>query len=157
MTCTPPGRRGQAASAVQQDRSGYVGADTGFVTNGQQVGSSMHVDGAAAQLRACVYLTGVARGGGGLTVQPGSHTALFHLMRSEYNYEPDPTFQPALERLAAGGGAAERTGPAGTVIFFHARLAHAAGVNRRPGTTRSPPHDWYPQALFLGPKKSVRL
>eukprot|EP01051_Picozoa_sp_SAG22_P007459 SAG22_NODE_526_length_9463_cov_8.286523_9_plen_263_part_00 len=106
--------------------------------NAQQVGSAMHVDGAAGQLAACVYLTDVAAGGGGLTVLPRSCHALGAHFYSEYNYDPMPTYAAALGALTARAGtdAVEVAAPAGSVVFFHGRLAHAAGVNTHRGTHR---------------------
>eukprot|EP01046_Picozoa_sp_COSAG06_P005519 COSAG06_NODE_247_length_19150_cov_18.943100_5_plen_339_part_00 len=135
--------------ATQQDAAA-VAAD-----KAQQVGSSMHVDGAASQLSACVYLSDVRAGGGGLTVLAGSHLPLGAEFTSEFNYEPKPSsFASKLASLTASAAAAaaaaasassdkqgqasmvEVVAPAGSVIFFHARLAHAAGVNTLPGTAR---------------------
>ena len=71
--------------AAQQDAA--VLAD-----KAQQVGSAMHVDGAASQLGACLYLSDVPAGGGGFTVLPRSHVPLAREFTSEYNYDPSPSF-----------------------------------------------------------------
>lgn len=137
--------------------SAQLGAEAVAADMAQQVGNSMHVDGAAAQVSACLYLSDVARGGGGLTVIAGSHLELYSEFTSEFNYEPKPSFAPKLALLtatacaspgcteeAAGvattGGRAGRMvevdAPAGSVVFFHSRLAHAAGVNTLRDTAR---------------------
>jgi hypothetical protein len=139
--------------SAQQDAEA-VAAD-----KAQQVGNSMHVDGAAAQLSACLYLSDVTLGGGGLTVLTGSHHLLNSEFTSEFNYEPKPSFAPKLAELISAaccrdrdntstdaprtatkgsraGRMVEVAAPAGSVIFFHSRLAHAAGVNTLHATAR---------------------
>ena len=136
--------------------SAQQGAEAVAADMAQQVGNAMHVDGAAAQVSACLYLSDVALGGGGLTVIAGSHLELYSEFTSEFNYEPKPSFAPKLALLTAtacastgwtevadvastgsrAGRMIEVDAPAGSVVFFHSRLAHAAGVNSLRDTAR---------------------
>lgn len=89
-----------------------------------------HTDGHHFLVGTLTYLTPVESGGGGFTVWPGSHLA----MRSGFTHEAGPAWQPTYHRdlygYALRHAPVEIVGQPGTVIFWHHRLAHAAGFNR---------------------------
>ena len=89
-----------------------------------------HTDGHHFLVGTLSYLTDVAVGGGGFCVWPGSHLA----MRSGFTHEAGPAWEPTYHRELYGftlrNAPVEIVGPPGTVIFWHHRLAHAAGFNR---------------------------
>lgn len=116
-----------------------------------------HVDGYGAHFRnpddkqsgtydyytigATVYLDQVKRGGGGFTVFPGSHW-LAEQYYQDHSLE-SPGWLGQLPGLTEDGNwdydtylhrqlrARELTGPPGTVILWHMRLLHGAGINQR--------------------------
>ena len=53
-----------------------------------QAGVNLHVDGAAAQLSAGLYLSDVRPGGGGTNVAHGSHSEMYGLMGARPNTVP---------------------------------------------------------------------
>jgi ectoine hydroxylase-related dioxygenase (phytanoyl-CoA dioxygenase family) len=89
-----------------------------------------HTDGHHFLVGTLTYLTNVEPGGGGFTVWPGSHL----VMRSGFTYEAGPAWEPTYHRELYGyalrNSPVEIVGSPGTVIFWHHRLAHAAGFNR---------------------------
>jgi Phytanoyl-CoA dioxygenase (PhyH) len=89
-----------------------------------------HTDGHHFLVGTLTYLTNVGAGGGGFTVWPGSHLA----MRSGFTHEAGPVWEPTYHRELYGyalrNAPVEIVGSPGTVIFWHHRLAHAAGFNR---------------------------
>jgi|GEM_PF-510168 len=89
-----------------------------------------HTDGHPFLLGVMIYLEEVQAGGGGFHVWPGSHLA----MRKGYRFSAGPgwsaDYHKRLYGYALDVPAKEITGPAGTVIFWHHRLAHSAGFNR---------------------------
>lgn len=112
---------------------GYVGISDG--RNNEGAGSyDYHTVGAT------VYLSDVAKGGGGFTVFPGSHWVVAdyfsdHALNS-LGWQACP---PAIDangwdydqRLDQQLKAEEITGPSGTIILWHMRLLHGANVNQK--------------------------
>jgi hypothetical protein len=89
-----------------------------------------HLDGHPFVLGMLLYLEDVLPGGGGFHVWPGSHLELRHAFQHAAGPERRPSYHRSLYGYALKHAAQEITGPAGTVIFWHHRLAHAAGLNR---------------------------
>jgi hypothetical protein len=88
-----------------------------------------HTDQVCQQLNVCVYLADVGPRAGGFTVYPGSHARMFREHRYEANWSPLPGYASALAEVARSVEPLELTAPRGSVIFWHGRLAHAAGVH----------------------------
>lgn len=88
-----------------------------------------HTDRVCQQLNACVYLEEVEPRGGGFTVYPGSHRIMFRAHRSEANWSPLPNFRDALRRVVREIRPVEFAGEAGTVVFWHGRTVHSAGLH----------------------------
>jgi ectoine hydroxylase-related dioxygenase (phytanoyl-CoA dioxygenase family) len=76
-----------------------------------------------------LYLSDVSPGGGGFTVWPGSH----HVMAKHHGSLGDkdrlPTFDHAVDSVGASTQPVEVSGPTGTVVFWHQRIVHTAGIN----------------------------
>ena len=91
-----------------------------------------HCDRHKFQVGVVLYLSNVLRQGGGFTVWPGSH----HVMAKHHGTlggkDRLRTFNRAVARVEALTQPVEVTGPPGTVVFWHQRLVHTAGVNTRP-------------------------
>ena len=91
----------------------------------------IHTDTGPDIVRFIVYLSDVEPGGGGFHVWPGSHLVLRHLYPREAGSAPDMSkYWTRLYNCAFQTPAVEIAAPAGTAIFWHHRLAHAAGINR---------------------------
>ncbi len=88
-----------------------------------------HTDQVCQQLNACAYLDDVPPHGGGFTVYPGSHKALFHAHRFAANWSPLPHFAEVMREVATETAPLELTGSKGDVVFWHGRLVHSAGVH----------------------------
>ncbi len=89
-----------------------------------------HLDRGIFQLGALAYLDDVKAGGGGLVVWPGSHKDFHMQFHRHVGDGPRPGIPAALQAWSALPGV-EITGQAGDVIFYHHRLLHASGRNRR--------------------------
>jgi ectoine hydroxylase-related dioxygenase (phytanoyl-CoA dioxygenase family) len=89
-----------------------------------------HTDGHPFLLGTTTYLNNVLPEGGGFTVWPGSHLN----MRWAYEHAAGPgstsDYHQRLYKMATMQRAVEITGDAGTVIFWHHRLAHCSNFNR---------------------------
>lgn len=93
---------------------------------------SGHIDRHIYQIGVIAYLADVKPGGGGFTVWPGSHRLFFNHFTTHVGIEPSPTLQAQLDRNKKRvSDSVELHGQRGDVIFFHQRLMHAAGRNRR--------------------------
>lgn len=88
-----------------------------------------HTDQVCQQLNACAYLDDVAPRNGGFTVYPGSHRILFQAHRTEANWSPLPTYRDAMRQVVANIEPVELVGDKGTVIFWHGRTVHSAGIH----------------------------
>ena len=86
-----------------------------------------HTDQVCQQLNACAYLDDVPPRGGGFTVYPGSHKALFHAHRFSANWSPLPHFGDVMRQVIAETTPLELAGHKGDVIFWHGRTVHSSG------------------------------
>jgi len=90
-----------------------------------------HCDRHKFQVGVVLYLSNVLRQGGGFTIWPGSH----HVMAKHHGTlggkDRLRTFNRAVAQVEASTQPVEVTGPPGTVVFWHQRLVHTAGVNTR--------------------------
>ena len=90
-----------------------------------------HCDQHIFQVGVVVYLSDVEPQGGGFTVWPGSHHRMARHHHTLGGGERRPTFDAALKEVESSIESVELTGPVGTVIFWHQRLVHTAGINTR--------------------------
>ncbi|MDA0790727.1 MAG: phytanoyl-CoA dioxygenase family protein [Proteobacteria bacterium] len=88
-----------------------------------------HIDQVCQQLNVCAYLDDVPPRNGGFTVYPGSHRIMFGAHRYEANFSPTDGFREAMRRVVAEIEPLELVAPAGSVIFWHGRLVHSAGLH----------------------------
>ena len=88
-----------------------------------------HVDEHPFHIGLLGYIDDVPPGGGGFTVCSGSHLRLYYEFESAYKFLPKQSYQTTLDHLSKQSWI-ECSGRAGDVIFWHHRLAHAAGGNR---------------------------
>jgi ectoine hydroxylase-related dioxygenase (phytanoyl-CoA dioxygenase family) len=89
-----------------------------------------HCDQHVFQVGVVLYLSDVLPHGGGFTVWPRSHHLMHKRHRTLGGTERRRTFDRTLKRVEATSPV-EITGPVGTVIFWHQRLVHTAGINTR--------------------------
>ena len=89
-----------------------------------------HLDTHPFQVGAVLYLDEVLPGGGGFHVWPGSYLAIALAYHSFHADDPAPDCGSILHRIQQETVPVEVTGPAGTLILWHQRLVHAAGLNR---------------------------
>ena len=119
----------------------------------QALGAALdpHNDVSAQVLNGTAYLNDVGARAGGLTVWPGSHRLLYFANFHEYNPGRDPhVFQQLLDRVKATITPLDICAPAGSVIFWHGRLAHSPGIHRgAPGSEPrlAVPTDWQKQRV----------
>ena len=88
-----------------------------------------HTDEVCQQLNVCAYLDDVAPRSGGFTVYPGSHRRLFHGHKQAANYSPLPDFNERIRAVVQDTTPLELVAPRGSVIFWHGRLLHSAGIH----------------------------
>ena len=88
-----------------------------------------HCDQHKFQVGVVLYLSDVTPRGGGFTVWPESH----HVMAKHHGTlggkDRLRTFNRAVARVETSTQPVEVTGPLGTVVFWHQRLLHTAGIN----------------------------
>lgn len=77
-----------------------------------------------------IYLSNVAPGGGGFHVWPGSHLTMRYCFENYGGGRRTRDYHRQLYLLALRNPALEVVAPAGSAIFWHHRLVHAAGINR---------------------------
>ena len=97
-------------------------------------------------LMASAYINDVPPGGGGLTLWPGSHRRNWHYHSSLFKVGvPHPKERQApngdgindlANKIMEDIAPTECIGSAGTVVFWHVCVLHAAGINRVPNTIR---------------------
>ncbi len=93
-----------------------------------------HIDGHAFQVGGVLYLDDVAPSGGGLHVWPGSHLPMMEQQRTHHGRRiHSEGLDQLLSRYKRNASPLEIHGPAGTLILWHQRLVHGAGLN---ATTR---------------------
>ena len=78
-----------------------------------------------------MYLSDVLPQGGGFTVWPGSHHVMAKHHGSLGGDDRLPTFDLAVAGVEASTQPVEAIGPTGTVVFWHQRIVHTAGINTR--------------------------
>jgi hypothetical protein len=88
-----------------------------------------HIESHAAQLIALCYLEDVVKGGGGLSVWPGSHREIYPVMGSKLEHVPTPAYD-AVFRKWAQLEPVEIDGGRGDIVIIHHRLLHAPSLNR---------------------------
>ncbi len=88
-----------------------------------------HTDQVCQQLNACLYLEEVRPRSGGFTVYPGSHERLFKAHTHESNYSPLPNYEETVLAVLQDTTPLELVAPRGSVIFWHGRLLHSAGIH----------------------------
>jgi len=88
-----------------------------------------HTDEVCQQLNAVLYLEDVRPRSGGFTVYPGSHHRLFQAHTHEANYSPLPNYQETVLEILQDTTPLELVAPRGSVIFWHGRLLHSAGIH----------------------------
>lgn len=76
------------------------------------------------------YLSDVAPGGGGFHVWPGSHLTMRRCFERYAGARRTNRYHRELYLFALRNPALEVVAPAGSTIFWHHRLVHAAGINR---------------------------
>ena len=123
----------------------------------EAVGESLgpHNDGSAQVLNGMAYLDTVGHRGGGFTIWPGAHRLLYYAYGHQVNPGRDPELYGALmAQVKATITPLEICAPRGSVVFWHGRMAHSAGIHRGgPGTGPrfAVPTDWcacFPRQSF---------
>jgi hypothetical protein len=94
--------------------------------------SDGHIDRHPFQLGMVGYLNDVAPGGGAFTVWPGSHRRLWPHFRNRGTDWRRRSWKTTFTAIKKDITAIELPAPAGSVIFWHPRLVHAAGINGGP-------------------------
>ena len=89
-----------------------------------------HTDQVCQQLNACGYLEDVNPRNGGFTVYPGSHKRMFRAHQYESNWSPLCSFGETLKEVAETIEPYEIVAEKGSVIFWHGRSVHSAGIHR---------------------------
>lgn len=92
-------------------------------------GGRPHIESHAAQLVALCYLEDVEKGGGGLSVWPGSHREVYPAMGSKLEHVPTPAYDAVFDKWARLRPV-EIPGKCGDVVIIHHRLLHAPSLNR---------------------------
>jgi Phytanoyl-CoA dioxygenase (PhyH) len=90
-----------------------------------------HCDRHKFQVGVVLYLSDALPVGGGFTVWPGSHHEIARHHRTLGGEDRWPTYEAALKEVERSTQPVEVTGPAGTVVLWHQRLVHTAGINTR--------------------------
>ena len=90
-----------------------------------------HCDRHKFQVGVVLYLSDVSPRGGGFTVWPGSHNVMAKHHGSLGGEDRLPTFDSAVAGVQASTQPVEVVGPSGTVVFWHQRIVHTAGINTR--------------------------
>ncbi len=94
---------------------------------GQALGP--HTDEVCQQLNVCLYLQDVGPRNGGFTVYPGSHARIYAAHAHAANYSPLPTYPATVRAVLEDTTPLELVAPRGSVIFWHGRLLHSAGIH----------------------------
>lgn len=123
-----PSSRTRGVYALFPTRQDAAGPEDGEAAEARVADALLpHTDQVCQQLNACAYLDDVPPRGGGFTVYPGSHTALFHAHRFSANWSPLPHFGDVMREVTAGTTPLELAGHKGDVIFWHGRAVHSSG------------------------------
>jgi hypothetical protein len=90
-----------------------------------------HCDRHKFQVGVVLYLSDVLPKGGGFTVWPASHYSMAKHQGTLGGDDRLETFDAALAEVEASTQPVEVSGPIGTLILWHQRLVHTAGINTR--------------------------
>jgi hypothetical protein len=90
----------------------------------------LHVDQHPFHLSAVGYIDDVEPDGGGFTVWPGSHQKFYQDFTTRYTFNPTAEYE-ADRAFYNSQTPTECHGRAGDVVFWHHRIGHSAGFNRR--------------------------
>lgn len=107
-----------------------------------------HCDRHKFQVGVVLYLSDVLPEGGGFSVWPGSHHTMARHQRTLGGDDRLETFDAALAEVEASAVPVEITGPIGTLILWHQRLLHTAGINTRPAVRHATLCDFKNQAFL---------
>lgn len=91
-----------------------------------------HCDRHKFQVGVVLYLSDVLPQGGGFTVWPGSHYVMAKHQGTLGGDDRLETFDATLAEVEASMRPVEVSGPVGTLVLWHQRLVHTAGINTRP-------------------------
>ena len=91
--------------------------------------TTCHTDGHPFHLGAVGYIDDVQPGGGGFIVWPKSHRRFYFDFNSSHRSEPTEKHQQDIDHFNHQPYI-DCHGQAGDIVFWHHRLAHAAGHNR---------------------------
>ena len=104
-----------------------------------------HTDGHRFLVGTLTYLDDVGEGGGGFHVWPGSHLLMGRQFTTAAGAGWKDSYHRGLYQLARRSAPVEILAPRGSVIFWHHRLAHAAGINRSQAIRHALLADFYPE------------
>ncbi|MCZ6869759.1 MAG: phytanoyl-CoA dioxygenase family protein [Gammaproteobacteria bacterium] len=88
-----------------------------------------HTDQVCQQLNAAAYLDDVSPRSGGFTVYPGSHKRMFQAHEYESNWSPLPSYHDVMNKVVEDIEPYELVAEKGSVIFWHGRTVHSAGIH----------------------------
>ena len=119
-----------------------------------QIGSSLgpHNDGSAQVLNGMAYLGTVLPRGGGFTIWPGAHRLMYYAYAHQVNPGRDPElYNKLMAQVKRTITPLEICAPAGSVVFWHGRMAHSPGIHRGNGGPRfAVPSDWQARPEISG-------
>lgn len=105
-----------------------------------------HNDGSAQVLNGMAYLDTVGERGGGFTIWPGAHRLMYYAYGHQFNPGRDPELYNALmAQVKRTITPLEICAPRGSVVFWHGRMAHSAGIHKGlagSGPRFAVPTDW---------------
>ena len=107
-----------------------------------------HCDRHKFQVGVVLYLSDVLPMGGGFTVWPGSHRVMARQHRTLGGEERFDTFEAALAEVQRSTVPIEIAGPKGTMVLWHQRLVHTAGINQRPAVRHATLCDFKNEAFL---------
>lgn len=111
----------------------YKGVNSIFSKNSFDDSIKGHCDTHFFQVGSVIYLNDVEVGGGAFTVWPGSHHAIApHATGLSHTHKPEG-FDQLCEQVQRSIKPVQITGKQGTVVLWHHRLLHSAGLNNSGG------------------------
>jgi hypothetical protein len=88
-----------------------------------------HTDQVCQQLNVSAYLDDVGPRNGGFTVYPGSHKLMYQAHTHDANWSPTTGFREAMRQVIDTIEPLELCAKQGSVIFWHGRMVHSAGIH----------------------------
>ncbi len=88
-----------------------------------------HCDQVCQQLNVCLYMDDVEPRNGGFTVYPGSHRIMFGAHELEANFSATGAYRDRMREVIDTIEPYELCAPQGSVIFWHGRTVHSAGLH----------------------------